>query len=119
MPTPLSPEVLEADRASLVALRNLSNYTAINPLYSTESLNALAEAMDQAEEALVRARQAFAAARDTKVATARNFHTGMVGARINVSVKYGPDSPEVQAVGLKRKSERKRPARRRVVQPGM
>ena len=118
MPTLIPSDILEADRASLVALRDLQDYTAVNPLYSKESLNALAEAMDRAEEAVLRAQKALAAARDVKAATNRQFHSGMIGARSNVSVQYGPDSAEVQAVGLKKKSDRKRPTRRRVVQPG-
>jgi hypothetical protein len=119
MPTQLPSDILEADRASLVALKDLRDYTAINPLYSTEALTALAEEMDQAEEAMLRAQKVLAAARDKKIAITRQFHSGMIGARTNVTVQYGPDSPEVQAIGLKKKSEYKRPARRQLKQPAL
>ena len=69
-----------------------------------------------------RGRSAFkAAALGTRVAAAARaeliaidcaFHTRMIGTRINVKVQCGPDSPEVQAVGRKKKSDRKRPKRR-------
>ena len=112
MPTPIPSDVLEADRASLVALKNLKDYTAINPSYSTEALAALAEEMDQAEEAAVSAKQMYVTARAAKAALVRKFHSDILGARSNVNTQYGPDSPEIQAMGLKKKSERKRPTRR-------
>jgi len=68
--------------------------------------------MAHAEEATLRARKALAAARDTEIIAAREFHSAMLGAKTAVTAQYGSDSPAVQAIGLKKKSERKRPTRR-------
>jgi hypothetical protein len=40
------------------------------------------------------------------------FHRSMVGAKNQVRAQYGDDSYVVQAIGLTRKSDRKRPVRR-------
>ncbi|MDZ4720028.1 MAG: hypothetical protein SH847_16375 [Roseiflexaceae bacterium] len=112
MPTPLAPDTLDADRAALLALRDLTDYTAVNPLYATESLISLAQAMDRALQATQRARKALAAARDAEIAATREFHNAIIGAKAAVIAQYGNDSPAVQAIGLKKKSERKRPSRR-------
>jgi hypothetical protein len=112
MTTPLTPGTMEADRASLLALKDLSDYTAVNPLYSTESLIALDQTTARAGEATLRARKALAAARDAEVDAAREFHGAMLGAKSAVIAQYGSDSPAVQAIGLKKKSQHKRPGRR-------
>jgi hypothetical protein len=112
MATPLPTGTLEADRASLLALKDLTDYTAVNPAYSAKALIALDTAMTRAEEATLRARKTLAAARDAEIAAAREFHGAILGAKAAVIAQYGNDSPAVQAIGLKKKSEHKRPVRR-------
>jgi hypothetical protein len=72
----------------------------------------LGRAMEEARQAEVRALQALAAARDAAAAAEWAFHEGILGARAQVLAQYGPDSNAIQLLGLKKKSERKRPARR-------
>ena len=112
MANPLPTGTLDADRAALLALKDLEDYTAVNSAYSVQALTALEAAVARAEEATLRARNALAAARDVEVAAAREFHNAMLGAKAAVIAQYGNDSLAVQAIGLKKKSERKRPARR-------
>lgn len=114
MAIPLAPGTLEADRASLLALKDLTDYTAVNPAYSAQALIALDEIVMRADETTLRARKALAAARDAEIAAAREFHNAILGAKSAVIAQYGNDSPAVQAIGLKKKSERKRPVRRSV-----
>ena len=112
MPTPLPTGTLEADRAALLALKDLEDYTAVNEAYSKDALVALEKAVTRAEESALRARKALAAARDAEIAAAREFHNAILGAKAAVIAQYGSDSPAVQAIGLKKKSEHKRPVRR-------
>jgi hypothetical protein len=112
MATPLPTGTLEADRASLLALKDLTDYTAVNPAYGAQALITLDETMTRAEEATLRARKALAAARDAEIAATREFHSAILGAKAAVIAQYGSDSPAVQAIGLKKKSEHKRPVRR-------
>jgi flagellar biosynthesis/type III secretory pathway protein FliH len=103
---------LAADRLTLQALQDLSDYQPLNPAYRPELLQQLEASLDQAEEAEERARRAFEQARRVRTDTARAFHDAIVGAKRQVLAQYGPDSLAVQAIGLTRASERKRPARR-------
>jgi hypothetical protein len=112
MTIPLPTGTLEADRASLLAMKDLTDYTAVNPAYTAQALIGLDEAVTRAEETTLRARRALAAARDAEIATAREFHGAILGAKAAVIAQYGNDSAAVQAIGLKKKSEHKRPVRR-------
>jgi hypothetical protein len=60
----------------------------------------------------MRAVQALATARNQAAATEWALHEGILGARWQVIAQYSPDSKVVQMLGLKRKSERKRPTRK-------
>ena len=54
---------------------------------------------------------AHAAARDNATAREWEFHNLMPGAKDQVTAQFGRDSNEVQALGLKKSSERKAPKR--------
>jgi hypothetical protein len=62
-----------------------------------------------------RAVQALATARDLAAAAEWALHDGMLGAKAQVIAQYGPDAHAVQLLGLKRKSERRRPVRRAAI----
>jgi hypothetical protein len=47
--------------------------------------------------------------------TSRRFHDAMLGAKAQVVAQYRNDSLAVEAIGLTRKSERRRPVRRRAM----
>jgi hypothetical protein len=108
----LSSDQIKADRETLLALKNIGGYAPANPAYSTEALAALGEALEQAEQARLRAENELEAAREQVLAAAMALHEAVLTAKTQVLAQYGPDSFEIQALGLKRKSERKRPARR-------
>jgi hypothetical protein len=112
MAIPLRDDVLEADQAALLAIRDLPNYKAVNPDYSVEALMAQETAWMRAKEARLRAAKALAAARSAEIAAGRKFHGSVRVAKSVVVAQYGDDSPEVQAVGLTKRSDRKRPVRR-------
>ena len=106
--------LLEADRNTLLALQDLSDYKPLHSDYSAEALKTLEAALTQAEQAEQRARIALDAARDKTVEAAWAFHSATLGAKSQVIAQYGSDSLAVQAIGLKKKSDRKRATRRSV-----
>jgi hypothetical protein len=108
----LSPENLQSNRNAVVGVQSLPDYKPTNPAYTTACLLELVHAMEAARQAEVRAVQQLAIARDLAAAAEWALYDGVLGARSQVIAQYGPDSHAVQVIGLKRKSERKRAARK-------
>jgi hypothetical protein len=78
----IQTQVLEADEDAFLALKTIAGYQPANPAYAVNAQNALA------------------AARDAAVAVGWDFHNAMLGVKTQVA-----------SLGLKKKSERKAPAR--------
>lgn len=116
MPTPLPSAVTDADTSALIALQDLQGYVAVNPAYSIEELTRLQDVVLRSAEATLRARKALAAARNAEIAAAREFHDAILGAKAAVIAQFGASSQAVQSIGLKKKSDRKRPTRRSPVE---
>lgn len=108
----LSPGQLQADQNALTAAGSFDNYQPANPAYGLEQINAALSAMQSAQQAEVNAQNALAAARDTANAAEWTFHNIVLGLKDQVIAQYGADSNELQALGLKKKSERKSPKRK-------
>ncbi len=108
----LRPALLQADKDALAALQAIPGYQPMNPAYTVAELESALNAHTQAQSAEVQAQAAYAAARDTAAATERRFHDLMVGMKEQVIAQFGSNSNEVAAVGLKKKSEYKRPLRK-------
>lgn len=105
-------QTIEADRATLRAMRDLGDYQPANLAYDLATLQALEEALTRAEEAEERYRRALEQARDERTEASRMFHEAILGAKAQVIAQYGNNSYAVQAIGLKKKSEYRRPTRR-------
>ena len=87
--------------------------------YSAMTLADLQHAMEEAQQAEIRAQQTLATTHDAATTAEWAFHEGVLGAKAQVIAQYGNDSLAVQAIGLKKTSDRKRPTRRRSAQPSM
>jgi len=110
--TPVPPTTLAADHTTVIALQGLSDYQPMNASYSTTQLLQMQAALAQADQAEKAAEVALAQARSVRLAASHAYHNLVVGARAQVIAQYGPDAPAISLIGLTRKSERKRPARR-------
>ena len=110
----LRPDDLDSDREAVVAVQSIPNYQPINLAYSAQALVDLGAARDQAQQAEIRAQHALAAARDAAVAAEWALHNAVLGARTQVLAQFGDDSDAMQAMGLKKRSDRKRPAIRSI-----
>jgi hypothetical protein len=72
----------------------------------------LEQALIQAEQEELRLQKALAGARDTAAVAAWALRNSIISAKASVFAQYGPDSNAVQSLGLKKKSDRRRPSRR-------
>jgi hypothetical protein len=107
-----SPALMREDSQAYMALMDLEDYQPANPAFSKEAVTQLYQAMQDTVESEVGAANEMAAARDAVVAAEWGFHNAMLGVKAQVLAQYGHDSDQVQSLGLKKKSEHRRPARK-------
>ena len=105
----LRPSYRKADLAACTALIEMDDYQPADPVHSREALRAVRDHMRAAQEEERHLRAALAAARDAATAAEWDLHNAVLGAKQEVIAQFGDDSPQVQTLGLKRKSERARP----------
>ena len=110
--TRLKPALIQADRDAFAALQAITGYAPANQAYALTTITAAQASLAAAQQAEAQAQAAAAAARDNAVAREWEFHNLMLGAKDQIIAQFGKDSNEVQAVGLKKKSEYSRPQRR-------
>ena len=108
----IAPAQMQADMDAYLALQGIANYTPANTAYAKTALAAKLTAMKTAQDAEVNAQNALDAARDTANAAEWDFHNALLGAKDQALAQYGKDSDQIQALGLKKKSERKAPVRK-------
>ena len=109
----LTPAVLEADESGFAALQAMALYEPANQAYSLNAIGAAHGLMQSARTEEAQAEAALATARDNAVAKEWAFHNLMLGVKDQVMAQFGRDSNEVQALGLKKASERKAPTRKK------
>ena len=110
--TRISADQTQANVEAYLALKKIPDYVPINPEHSVEAATLCYEELLAAEEAIIHADNAAAAARDTLRHARWKLQNVIVGAKGEVKVRYGLDSNEVAALGLKKKSERYKPSSR-------
>lgn len=116
MPSPdtnrrLRPQVINQDIDSFNGLKTV-------PDYSTQRSDASPTALQQAYQTMLTQQQAeteklalYRAAADAARLAEWEFHNAVLAMKEVVKGQFGSDSNEAQAVGLKKKSDRKRPTR--------
>ncbi len=107
----LKPAIIVADRESLTALTNVSNYAPANAAYTLAALNTLQTEMLTTQAAETQAAAAAATARDNANAKEWAFHEAIIAMKDQVVAQFGRDSDQAQTVGRKKESERKAPTR--------
>ena len=109
----LRPAQITDDEEGFAALQGMAGYAPANQLYTVAAITAAHAAMQDAWTAEAQAVAALGTARDHAVAREWEFHNLILGVKDQVTAQYGRDSNEVQALGLKKASERKAPQRRK------
>lgn len=110
---PLSPKQLQDDVDSFAALKDIAGYTPSNPDFTLAKGNTAKTAKDAAEEKSAQDAATAAASRDDEVAAQWAFHDFILGAKLQVKAQFGDSSNEIQALGLKKKSEYKSPSKKK------
>lgn len=107
----LTPSVLNQDVDSYNGLKTIEGY-------STKRANATPAALQQAYQTMLAQQQAeteklalYRAAADAARLAEWEFHNAVLAMKEVVKGQFGSDSNEAQAIGLKKKSDRKRPSR--------
>ena len=105
--------VLKTDAKALAAIKKISDYKPSNTDYTLTKLQAAADAWQEADDTFAQAEVDWKIARDAQVAAEWAFHNALLGAKKQVIAQYGDDADQTQAVGLKKKSERAKPAQKK------
>ena len=103
----LPSATLQADLDSFAALQAIEDYNPINPTYNLESVANIKETMQGNQTAETQALAAANTARDNATAKEWEFHNLMLGVKDQIKAQFGADSNELQAIGLKKKSDYK------------
>lgn len=111
--SPLPARKLTEDQEIYGAVKGIANYSPANQAYTVAALDAKRAELEGAFQTLAQAEAAAEAARDSLVAKQWEFHNLILGTKDQIVAQFGPDSDEVQAVKLKKKSEYKRPTRKK------
>jgi hypothetical protein len=113
----LSPQIIDQDVDSLNGLKTI-------PSYQTSRSEATSEALQQAYQTMLTQQQneteklaLYRAASDAARLAEWGFHQAILAMKEVVRGQFGSDSNEAQAIGLKKKSDRKRPARQKAASP--
>jgi hypothetical protein len=109
----LSPQIINQDIDSLNGLKTI-------PSYQTSRSEATSETLRQAYQTMLVQQQneteklaLYRAASDAARLAEWELHNAILAMKEVVRGQFGSDSDEAQAVGLKKKSDRKRPTRQK------
>ena len=105
----INPKDLSSDTVTNDALKGVVGYAPSNPQYSVPNIKTLYETMLAAQTTETQAEAALRTARDRAGVAEWNFHNAILGAKDQVKAQFGKDSNELQALGLKKTSEYKKP----------
>lgn len=102
----LSPNEIAEERRNFENLKEIEDYRSQRPEYEVAAIQIVDDELDEAlsEEAVLLKR--LDEVRDTIAEKSNLLAEKMDGAVIQVAAQFGEDSPEIQSLGRKRKSER-------------
>lgn len=109
----LSPPVISQDVDSLNGLNTVGNYSTTRLDASTSTLQQAYQAMLTQQEEETEKLAMYRASADAARLAEWEFHNAILAMKEVVRGQFGSDSNEAQAVGLKKKSARKRPIRQK------
>lgn len=112
----LDPKIIQEDVAALEAIEGITGYTPSNTAFALTALTAKQTGMTTAQATETQKKGDADAARDSANAAEWAFHNAILGAKAQVKAQFGEDSDQWQALGMTKKSEHKKPARK-VVAP--
>ena len=103
----LPSTTLQADLESFAALQAITNYNPMHPGYLLSAVTDTKTAMQDEQTAETQALAAAGTARDNAIAKEWEFHNLMLAIKDQVKAQFGANSNELQAIGLKKKTDYK------------
>lgn len=110
----LSPQTISQDIDCFNGLGTIENYATLRTDATPESLQAAFQAMIAQQQLETERQVLYKAAADAARRAEWEFHNAVLAMKEVVRGQFGSDSNEAKSVGLKKKSERKRPARNKI-----
>jgi len=107
-----APSILQADVNALSALKNIENYSPINPACRLDNVISQHTDMINKQELETQAEKAWKTARDEANDAEWAYHNIILEVKEQVIAQFGKDSNQLQSLGLKKKSEYKRPTKK-------
>lgn len=109
----LPPKTIQDDLDAFAALKNIPTYKAANPDFDIANGDTAKADMEAKQVKAAQDAAAAAASRDDEIAGQWAFHDFIIGAKQQVKAQFGDSSNEIQALGLKKKSEYKSPTKKK------
>jgi hypothetical protein len=109
----LTPKILQQDIDAYNGLKTIADYATARPEATPEALQTayeicLAKQSDETEKQAL-----YKAAADAARLAEWDFHNTVLAMKEAVKGQFGSDSDQAAAVGFKKKSERKRPGKKK------
>ncbi|MEH2255118.1 hypothetical protein [Nostoc sp.] len=111
----LRPQLISQDIDSFHGLQTVSTYNTTRADASTAKLQEVYQAMLISGQTETEKLALYRAAADAARLAEWEFHNAVLAMKEVVRGQYGSDSDQAQAVGLKKKSDRKRPSRKKPI----
>ncbi|MCL6752598.1 hypothetical protein KBT16_17155, partial [Nostoc sp. CCCryo 231-06] len=111
----LRPQLIGEDVTSWHGLQTIGTYETTRADASAINLQQAYKAMLAQQQAETEKLTLYRGAADAARLAEWEFHNAVLGMKEVVRGQYGLDSDQAQAVGLKKKSEYKRPSRKKLV----
>ncbi|MEH1981158.1 hypothetical protein [Nostoc sp.] len=111
----LPSQSISQDINSLHGLQTISTYNTTRTDASVANLQQAYQTMLAQQQAETEKLTLYRAAADAARLAEWEFHNAVLAMKEVIRGQYGSDSDQAQAVGLKKKSERKRPNRKKSV----
>ncbi|KAM3093082.1 hypothetical protein ACKFKF_30040 [Phormidesmis sp. 146-12] len=109
----LPNQSLNQDVDSLNGFNTIRDYSTKRPEATPQALQQTYQAMLASQQAETEQLALYRAAADAARLAEWDFHNAVLAMKDVVRGQFGADSNEAQAVGLKKKSDRKRPTRQK------
>lgn len=103
----INPSILQADLDAFSALLAIPDYRPINEDYSLDNGQRIKNTMLANQTTEVQSKAKYEADKDASVESEWELHNYMLGVKDQIKAQFGADSSQIQALGLKKKSEYK------------
>jgi hypothetical protein len=107
----LTAKIIDKDIDSLNGLGTIKSYVAVRADSSSDALQQCYAEMVATRQKETEMAVLYKTAMDISRQAEWKFHNTVMAMKESVRAQFGPDSNEAQAIGYKKKSERKRPRR--------